>query len=148
MPGMNQLLVDQINSIIDPSLPLISNLSNASAVLNTVENLNWAGFYLVEGNELILGPFQGEIACTRIPCGKGVCGTSMERKETIVVPNVLEFPGHIACSSASRSEIVTPILKDGEVVAVIDIDSPIFNRFTDDDKDTLEKISKNLAKLF
>lgn len=148
MTIMNDILIDQVKSIVDPSLPLISNLSNVSAVLNTMNDLNWAGFYLVQGEELILGPFQGEVACTRIPKGKGVCGTAFQKRETIIVPNVLEFPGHIACSSASRSEIVTPILKDGEVVAVIDIDSPLFSRFDESDRETLEEISKILAKLF
>ena len=142
------LLVKQVESIIDPSLPLVSNLSNAAAILFKMENINWAGFYLVQNDELVLGPFQGDIACTRIPKGKGVCGTALERKETIVVPNVNEFKGHIACSSLSKSEIVVPIIKNGEVKAVIDVDAPIFDRFHENEKETLESISQLLEALF
>ena len=129
------LLLKQIESIIDPSLPLVSNLSNVSAILFKMENINWAGFYLVNNDELVLGPFQGDVACTRIPKGKGVCGTSFAQKETIMVPNVNEFKGHIACSSLSKSEIVVPIIKDYEVKAVIDIDAPIFERFSEKEKE-------------
>ena len=142
------LLVKQVESIIDPSLPLVSNLSNAAAVLFKMENINWAGFYLVEKDELVLGPFQGDVACTRIPKGKGVCGTVLERKETIIVPNVQEFKGHIACSSLSKSEIVVPIIKNNEVKAVIDIDAPIYDRFQEEDKEILEFISQLLGVLF
>ena len=142
------LLVKQVESIIDPSLPLVSNLSNAAAILFKMEDINWAGFYLVQNDELVLGPFQGDIACTRIHKGKGVCGTALERKETIVVPNVNEFKGHIACSSLSKSEIVVPIIKNGEVKAVIDIDAPIFDRFHKNEKEILESISQLLEALF
>ena len=142
------LLVEQIKSIIDPSLPIYTNLSNASAVINQLDGLNWAGFYLVHNGELVLGPFQGEVACTRIPFGKGVCGTTCEKKETIIVDNVHEFPGHIACSSASKSEIVVPIFKDDEVVALIDLDAPTFARFKKEDKDTLEEIASILSSIF
>lgn len=142
------LLKSQISAIIDKELPLITNLSNASAVLNQLEDINWCGFYLVDDQRLILGPFQGEVACTIIPYGKGVCGTSFQRKETIVVPNVNEFPGHIACSSISKSEIVTPIIKNDEVVALIDIDSPIYNRFTNIEKSLLEEVAQLLSELF
>ena len=116
-----KLLVEQIKSLIDKDLPLVSNLSNASAVLNQMENINWVGFYLVKGDKLFLGPFQGDVACVVIPKGKGVCGTSFEKKETIIVGNVNEFKGHIACSSLSKSEIVVPIIKNGDVVALIDV---------------------------
>ena len=143
-----KLLVEQIKSIIDPSLPLVSNLSNASAVLKDMENINWVGFYLVNGDKLYLGPFQGDVACTIIPKGKGVCGTSFEKKETIIVPNVNEFKGHIACSSLSKSEIVVPIIKDNEVVALIDVDAPIYNRFTESDASYLKEISVLLSSLF
>ena len=143
-----KLLLEQIKSIIDPSLPLVSNLSNASAVLKDMENINWVGFYLVNGDKLFLGPFQGDVACTIIPKGKGVCGTSFEKKETIIVPNVNEFKGHIACSSLSKSEIVVPIMKDNEVVALIDVDAPIYNRFTESDASYLKEISVLLSSLF
>ena len=142
------LLKSQISAIIDKELPLITNLSNASAVLNQLEDINWCGFYLVDNQRLILGPFQGEVACTIIPYGKGVCGTSFQRKETIIVPNVNEFPGHIACSSISKSEIVTPIIKNERVVALIDIDSPIYNRFTNIEKSLLEEVAQLLSELF
>ena len=118
-------LLNQIKAIINKDFPLISNLSNVSAVLNQLDNINWAGFYLADKNTLYLGPFQGDVACTIIPEGKGVCGLAFERKETIIVPDVNKFAGHIACSSLSKSEIVVPIIKDNQVKAVIDIDSPI-----------------------
>ena len=143
-----KLLLEQIKSIIDPSLPLVSNLSNASAVLKDMENINWVGFYLVNGDKLYLGPFQGDVACTIIPKGKGVCGTSFEKKETIIVPNVNEFKGHIACSSLSKSEIVVPIIKDNEVVALIDVDAPIYDRFNNEDKDFLNEVAEILSPLF
>ena len=143
-----ELLVEQVKAIIDKDLPLISNLSNASAVLNQLENINWCGFYIKQGDELLLGPFQGDVACTRIPLSKGVCGAAAREGKTLIVPNVNEFPGHIACSSLSKSEIVTPIIKDNEVKGVIDIDAPIFNRFSKDDQNLLEEIAKILAPLF
>ena len=143
-----KLLLSQIKSIIDPNLPLVSNLSNASAVLNQMENINWVGFYIVKNDTLYLGPFQGDVACAIIQKGRGVCGTSFEKKETIIVPNVNEFKGHIACSSLSKSEIVTPIIKNNEVVALIDIDAPIFDRFSNEDKELLEEVASVLAPLF
>ena len=145
---MHELLTKQIESIVDKNLPLVSNLSNVSAILNKLDNINWCGFYIVKDNSLYLGPFQGDVACTIIPYGKGVCGTSFKLKETIIVDDVNKFAGHIACSSLSKSEIVTPILKDDKVVAVIDIDSPIYNRFTNIDKAFLEKIADILSNLF
>lgn len=141
-------LIKQVDAIIDPSIPLISNLSNVSSILNKLDDINWCGFYLVKDNYLYLGPFQGDIACTIIPVGKGVCGTSFKEKRSIIVDDVNKFAGHIACSSLSKSEIVVPIIKDGEVKAVIDIDSPSFNRFTISDKEMLEEISNIIAKLF
>ncbi len=143
-----ELLSEQIKAIGDKDLPLISNLSNASAVLNQLENINWCGFYIKQGDELYLGPFQGEVACTKIPLSKGVCGAAAREKKTLIVPNVNEFPGHIACSSLSKSEIVTPIIKDNEVKGVVDIDAPIFNRFDENDQKLLEEIAKILSPLF
>ncbi|MBO6262462.1 MAG: GAF domain-containing protein [Bacilli bacterium] len=143
-----ELLLKQIESIIDKDIPLVSNLSNVSAVLNQLENINWCGFYLRKDNNLYLGPFQGDVACTIIPLGKGVCGTSALNKQTLVVPNVNEFPGHIACSSLSKSEIVVPIIKDKDVKGVIDIDAPIYDRFKNEEKILLEKVAILLSELF
>ena len=145
---MKKLLLKQIESIIDKDLPLVSNLSNVSSILNKLDDINWCGFYLVKDNTLYLGPFQGEVACTIIPLGKGVCGTAFKEKKTIIVDDVNQFKGHIACSSLSKSEIVTPIIKNGEVKAVIDIDSPIYNRFNKDDQIFLEEVAKILSPLF
>ncbi|HOE15422.1 MAG TPA: GAF domain-containing protein [Bacteroidales bacterium] len=146
---MNNNLDQIILSIIDKKYPLVTNLANVSAILKTsFKNTSWAGFYLVKDNTLFLGPFQGEVACSVIEIGKGVCGTAFETKETIIVENVLEFKGHIACSSTSRSEIVTPIIKNNKVVAVIDLDSDLFNNYTKQDQLLLEKISTILATLF
>lgn len=116
-----------------------ANLANASALLYmTLDNINWAGFYLLEENSLVLGPFQGKPACIEIPLGRGVCGTAALRDETLLVPNVHDFPGHIACDGASNSEIVIPIHNSGAVIGVLDIDSPVFDRFTEEDKAGLE----------
>ena len=145
---MSHLIVEQIKSFTNNDLPLVTNLSNASAVLNTLDNINWCGFYLVKGDVLYLGPFQGDVACTVIPFGKGVCGTSAKEKRTIIVDDVNNFEGHIACSAISKSEIVVPIIKDNQVKAVIDIDSPIYNRFTIEDKKILEEVAEILATLF
>ncbi len=148
MSDKYQIIYQQLESIINDNLPLISNLSNASAVLNQINNINWCGFYLVNNDKLYLGPFQGEPACTVIPIGKGVCGTSFKEKRTIIVDDVNKFEGHIACSSLSKSEIVVPIIKDNIVKAVIDIDAPIYNRFKEDEKELIEKASELLAHLF
>ena len=124
----------------------IANLANAAALLyGELPELNWAGFYLREGDALILGPFQGKPACIRIPMGKGVCGTAAARGETVVVPNVHEFPGHIACDGASNSEIVLPIYVGGELFGVLDMDSPIFDRFDENDRAGLEGIVEILS---
>ncbi|BDH62609.1 hypothetical protein MTP04_27390 [Lysinibacillus sp. PLM2] len=134
------LLIKQLNALLDGEKDLIANLSNASSLLNQfLVNINWVGFYLFKEGELVLGPFQGLPACIRIPMGKGVCGTSALKRETIVVEDVHLFPGHIACDAASNSEIVIPIIKNDELVGVLDIDSPIKNRFTNEDKEGLEK---------
>lgn len=146
---MNNNLKQTILSVIDKNYPLITNLANVSAILKTYfKNTSWAGFYLVEGNKLFLGPFQGDVACSVIEIGNGVCGTAFKTKKTIIVDNVLEFSGHIACSSSSRSEIVTPIIKNNKVVAVIDLDSDFFNNYTKQDKILLEQISKILSIIF
>ena len=142
------ILYKQIELLVDKSLPLYTNLSNVSAVLNQMENINWCGFYLVNGNTLYLGPFQGEVACTTIECGKGVCGTSFKRKEAIIVDDVSKFEGHIACSTKSKSEIVVPIIKNNVVEGVIDIDSPLLSRFTNKEKDFLTKVASILENLF
>lgn len=141
-------LTKQLIALIDKDLPLVTNLSNASALLNALEDINWCGFYLKQGDYLYLGPFQGDVACTVIPLSKGVCGKAAREGKTIIVPNVNEFPGHIACSSLSKSEIVTPIILDNEVKAVIDIDAPIYNRFNESDQKLLEELADVLAPLF
>ncbi len=145
---MENKLLEQIKALVKVDLPLVSNLSNAAAVLANYENINWCGFYLVEGGSLYLGPFQGEPACTIIAKGRGVCGKAFEEKKTQIVKNVKKFKGHIACSTLSRSEIVVPIISGGEVKAVIDVDAPVINRFDDKDKEILEEIAGFLAKLF
>ena len=139
------LLAEQIKALAEDEPNYIPVLSNASAILyDAMPDLNWAGFYLMNKGSLLLGPFQGKVACIRIALGKGVCGTAAGNDETLVVPNVHEFPGHIACDSASNSEIVVPIHKDGKVVGVLDIDSPNLNRFSEEDKLGLEKFVKAL----
>lgn len=139
------LLVEQIKALAEDEPNYIPVLSNASAIIyDAMEDLNWAGFYLMNKGSLLLGPFQGKVACIRIALGKGVCGTAAGNDETLVVPNVHEFPGHIACDCASNSEIVVPIHKDGKVVGVLDIDSPKFDRFSKEDKLGLEKFVKCL----
>ncbi|MBQ2916372.1 MAG: GAF domain-containing protein [Clostridia bacterium] len=140
-------LNSQLYGLIHGIPHIIANLANASALLfDTLEDLNWAGFYLMENGKLILGPFQGKPACIEIAVGKGVCGTAVERNETVLVKNVHEFPGHIACDSASNSEIVIPIHKNGEIFGVLDIDSPSLSRFTDEDKTGLEEFVNILEK--
>ncbi len=125
----------------------LANLSNASALLwLLLDDINWAGFYLHKNGELILGPFQGKPACTHIEIGKGVCGTAAKTRETQVIENVLEFSGHIACDSASRSEVVVPIVKDDKLIGVLDIDSPNFDRFNEEDGKYLEKFVNTLNK--
>lgn len=137
----------QLAALTDGVPHPIANLANASALLyHTLDNLNWAGFYLMENGQLVLGPFQGKTACIEIPVGRGVCGTAVARGETILVKNVHEFPGHIACDSASNSEIVVPIRKNGEIIGVLDIDSPLLGRFTEDDQAGLEEFVRILEK--
>ena len=136
-----QSLLPQIESLISGETDTIANMANVAAALHDAFGFWWTGFYRVEGQQLILGPFQGPIACTRIPYNKGVCGTAWQRAETVIVPNVHEFAGHIACSSASNSEIVVPILRAGQVIAVLDIDSTDFGTFDETDQLYLEKIA-------
>ena len=124
---------------------LIANMSNLSSLIHFTFGFWWTGFYFVDGKQLVLGPFQGPLACTRIPFGKGVCGTAWKEGQTLVVPDVEQFPGHIACSSESRSEIVVPIFKDGKVWAELDIDSKELNTFDEIDKQWLEQIVKVLT---
>ncbi|TKC15816.1 GAF domain-containing protein [Robertmurraya kyonggiensis] len=141
------LLRKQLVALLEDETNQIANLSNASALLNQFfDRVNWVGFYLTEGNELVLGPFQGLPACVRIPYGKGVCGTSASEKKTLRVEDVHQFPGHIACDAASQSEIVVPIIKNGEVIGVLDIDSPEKNRFDEIDQENLEKFVRELVR--
>ncbi len=136
-----KLLVSQAESIIENVPYTVTNLANISALIyDELSDLNWAGFYLMRDGKLILGPFQGKLACTQIPIGKGVCGTAVAENKTMLVENVHEFPGHIACDSASNSEIVIPVRHDGEVIGVLDIDSPLVGRFSEEDKAGLEKL--------
>ena len=147
MSANYSLLSKQLDALLEGESNVIANLSNASALLNQfLDEINWVGFYLVEDGGLVLGPFQGLPACVRIPLGKGVCGTAAETQETIVVPDVHAFPGHIACDAASQSEIVIPIVRDGKLLGVLDIDSPIKERFTSEDRDGLEKFVEVLIK--
>ena len=143
-----KILVAQLEALSESSKNYIPLLSNASALIyENMKDLNWAGFYLVRNDALLLGPFQGKVACANIAKGKGVCGTAFEKDETQLVKNVHEFPGHIACDSASNSEIVVPIHEDGKVVAVLDIDSPLLNRFDEEDQKGLEAFVKKLEEL-
>ncbi len=138
---MNKQLLSLTEGVEDG----ISNLANASALLfHTLEGLNWAGFYLYKEGALLLGPFQGKTACTKIPMGKGVCGTAAERGETIVVPDVHAFPGHIACDGDSNSEIVIPLYLRGSLYGVLDIDSPLLDRFSEADREGLELFARAL----
>lgn len=140
-----ELMKEQLKSLAEDEPYFIPVLSNASALIfENLEELNWAGFYLMNKGSLLLGPFQGKTACIRIPLGKGVCGTAAEKDETLVVKDVHEFPGHIACDSASNSEIVVPIHSEGKVVGVLDLDSTKFDRFSDADKQGLEAFVKTL----
>ena len=142
-----KLLAKQLNSLLQGVDKEISKLANASAFLyNSLDDVSWVGFYLFDKDYLYLGPFQGKVACTSIPVGKGVCGTAAAKKETILVKNVHEFPGHIACDSESNSEIVIPIYKNKDLYMVLDIDSKSLNRFNESDKDGLEEIAKIIGE--
>lgn len=142
-----ELVTKQLDALLQGENDLIANLANASALLSQFLNdVNWVGFYLLKEEELVLGPFQGLPACVRIPIGKGVCGTAVKKNETMLVPDVHQFPGHIACDAASRSEIVIPVRHNETIVAILDIDSPKLNRFTSSDKGYLEKFVQVLEQ--
>ena len=139
-------LINQVKSLLDKNDNLISNLSNFTAALKqNFAKISWIGFYLFDGKELYLGPFQGKVACTKIDFGKGVCGTAAKLKETIIVPDVEKFPGHIACDPASKSEIVIPLLKDNKLFGVLDVDSEMLNSFSEIDKKYFEELCEFLS---
>ena len=140
------LVYKQVEALLEGEDDCIANMSNIAALLHSTFGFWWTGFYVVKGDELVLGPFQGPVACSRIPFGRGVCGTAWKRKESIVVPDVEQFPGHIACSSLSRSEIVVPVLRGGNVIALIDIDSKELNTFDSIDREHLERIADLIGK--
>lgn len=142
-----QTLLSQVHAIVKDDLPLVTNLANTSAILFKMEDVNWAGFYLFKDNELVLGPFQGDVACTRIPLGKGVCGKSAQTRKTIIVDDVNLFDGHIACSSLSKSEIVVPLIKEEKLIGVIDLDSPIYSRFKQEEKEFIEHVKDELIEV-
>ncbi len=145
-----RMLAKQAKALTEDESDLIANTANISALLfQELKDINWAGFYFLKREELVLGPFQGKVACVRIPVGRGVCGTAVAEKRSHVVPDVHKFPGHIACDCASNSEVVVPIISaEGQVVGVIDIDSPVFDRFSEDDKIGLEQIATIIAEIF
>ncbi len=142
-----RLLIKQLKILLNKKDNLLSNLSNLAAALNqSFDKISWVGFYLFDGKKLYLGPFQGNVACTEIELGKGVCGTSAEKRESIIVPDVDKFPGHIVCDTGSRSEIVIPVIKNDELFGVIDIDSNKYNSFDETDRKYLEEICTFLSK--
>lgn len=142
-----ETVAKQLDALLQGETDVIANLSNASALLNQfLHTINWVGFYMMKDGELVLGPFQGLPACVRIPVGRGVCGTAVAEKKTMLVEDVHTFPGHIACDAASNSEIVVPLLKDGEVIGVLDIDSPEKARFSTEDQQGLEHVVAILMK--
>lgn len=138
-PALYRELVGELSALIAGERDFIANLANSAALLyHSLPDLNWAGFYLFKDGELVVGPFQGKPACVRIAIGKGVCGTAAERRATVIVRDVHEFPGHIACDAASNSEIVVPMVRNGELVGVLDLDSPKLARFDEEDRAGLE----------
>ncbi len=136
-----QSLIPQIKGLLEGETDLVANMANVAAALKEQFGWLWVGFYVVKNDELVLAPFQGPVACTRIQKGRGVCGSCWQRAVTLIVPDVEKFPGHIACSSLSKSEIVIPVIKQGEVVAILDVDSEEYNYFDDMDKQYLEEIA-------
>lgn len=142
-----QSLIPQIEGLIAGEPDLVANLANITAALKEQFGWLWVGFYLVKGDELVLGPFQGPVACVRIRKGKGVCGTAWEKGETLIVPDVEKFPGHIACSSLSKSEIVVPIFKEGRVAGVLDVDSIALGEFDETDKQYLESMTEMISRM-
>lgn len=142
-----QTLIAQVKALTEGVPHVVANLANTSAAIwQGMRGLNWAGFYILEGDTLVLGPFQGKTACIEIPMGRGVCGTAAKEEKTVLVPDVHAFPGHIACDSASNSEIVVPIFREGRIWGVLDIDSPHFSRFTRDDQTALEALVRVLEE--
>ncbi len=142
-----KLLIKQLNNLLNKKDNFLSNLSNLTAALKqSFDKISWVGFYLFDGKRLYLGPFQGQVACTEIELGKGVCGTSAEKRESVIVPDVDKFPGHISCDTGSRSEIVIPVIKKGELFGVLDIDSYNYDSFDETDKKYLEEICTFLSK--
>lgn len=140
-PELYASLAQQLAALLEGEPDAIANAANMSALIyQLLPDLNWAGFYFMRGPELVLGPFQGKTACVRIAVGRGVCGTAVERKTSVVVPDVHAFPGHIACDSASRSELVVPLIKNGTVLGVLDLDSPHPNRFDEEDREGCERL--------
>jgi L-methionine (R)-S-oxide reductase len=139
-----EALIPQLESLVESETDVIANMANIAAALKEVFGFFWVGFYIVKGEQLVLGPFQGPIACTRIRYGKGVCGTAWKKQKRIVVPDVDKFPGHIACSSLSRSEIVVPIFHQGNVAAVLDVDSELLDHFDETDEKFLTKIAESI----
>jgi L-methionine (R)-S-oxide reductase len=145
-PAMYRELSASLAALLDIETDAVANLANASALLSgALDGINWCGFYLLRGDELVVGPFQGKPACVRIPMGRGVCGTAAARRETLVVPDVDAFPGHIACDAASRSEIVVPILQGSALRGVLDVDAPETDRFDDEDRTGLQDFVSVLA---
>lgn len=143
----NSTLCQSLEGLIQGEPDFIANLANASSLLfHSMEHVNWLGFYLLKEGTLVLGPFQGKTACIRIALGRGVCGTAAEQRKTILVKDVHEFPGHIACDAASRSELVVPMIKNGELIGVLDIDSPRTNRFDEKDRILMEECVSILMK--
>ncbi len=142
-----EIVLQQLKALIEGEQDVIANLSNASALLNQLlHDINWVGFYLWKEEELVLGPFQGLPACIRIPYGKGVCGAAIEKKQTMLIENVHDFPGHIACDPKSQSEVVVPMIVNGEIYGVLDIDSPILHRFDELDQNYLEQFVEVLLE--
>ena len=140
-------LIDALRGVLEGETDLIANAANTAALLfERLPEVNWAGFYFLRGEELVLGPFQGRVACVRIGMGRGVCGTAAERRESIVVADVHAFPGHIACDAASRSEIVVPLLREERLLGVLDVDSPLRGRFTDADRILCEQVAALLMQ--
>jgi L-methionine (R)-S-oxide reductase len=140
-------LAEALEALVADEPDALANLSNAAAFLyHSLPRINWAGFYLLRDGGLVLGPFQGKPACVRIPLGKGVCGASAQRRETLVVPDVEQFPGHIACDTASRSEIVVPLIANDQLVGVLDVDAPVIERFDEHDREGLERCAAVLVK--
>ena len=140
--ALYQQICEQLDQLLEGETNFVANAANTSALLfQLLPDVNWVGFYLAEGSDLVLGPFQGKPACSRIALGKGVCGKAALEEKTIVVPNVRDFPGHIACDTASQSEVVTPLLNWGKLIGVLDIDSASPNRFDDEDREGIESIA-------